>query len=619
MKTNRFKTLWGIALSFVLLATALPFLVQAQSEAKANGSQEITLTIEGTVLGGRFFFKENTIQFDTLNKYEWPQEDFSVNGKTWSELNKPFELDFTPDFAKAVILEKEGGPEGRTYVIPRENLFALMIVPDDVDSKPAPFRVKLAVKNQVPHDNLPPDETPAGKTARSAGNSRRQPNQNASDDGEIRSITVVQAGTTAAERKIAAELNRKGFELFRLLSGKDENTNAFVSPYSIDSAFGLVYCGAKDKTAEEIRTTLGLPDDPAACGRFFSKVSKEYAVNKLVEVLVSNSVWYEQKFEKDILPTFVSMIKEYYGGTFYKEDFSKPDALAAKVNGYVEDRTKNMIRNLLSPSDIKPNTFMILLNTLYFEAKWETPFEQENTRPMVFHNFDGWEKRVKMMHRRGFDIGYCADPRDNVHAVVLPYEDPRFELVALMPINPGFDQGKAAMADIVSKIGTRLDSWLANRSELETLLWLPVTDLTCRYELNDALGTLGMKTPFSMTQADFHGIAEPTDLLQYIWIDKVIHKTALKMDEESTKAAAATAITMAFGGAAAPRDQPPVNTFRADRPFLVLIRDSRTGLILFAGRITDPGVEAQQEDFGTFGRRSPSLAPAVPDSAAFHD
>ena len=611
MKTNRFKTLWGIALGFVLLTTALPFLVQAQSAAKTNGSQEITLTIEGTILGGRFFFKENTIQFDTLNKYEWPQEDFSVNGKTWSELNKPFELDFTPDFAKAVILEKEGGPEGRTYVLPRENLFALMIVPDDADSKPAPFRVKLAVKNQVPHENLPPDETPAGKTARSAGNSRRQVNRDDSEDGEIRSITVVQAGTTAAERKIAANLNRKGFDLFRLLSGKDENTNAFISPYSIDSAFGLVYCGAKDKTAEEIRTTLGLPDDPAACGRFFSKVSKEYAVNKLVEVLVSNSVWYEQKFEKNILPPFISMIKEYYGGTFYKEDFSKPDALAAKVNGYVEDRTKNMIRNLLSPSDIKPNTFMILLNTLYFEAKWETPFEKENTRPMVFHNFDGWEKRVKMMHRRGFDIDYYADPRDNVHAVILPYVDPRFELVALMPINPGFDQGKAAMADIVSKIGTRLDSWLANRSELETLLWLPVTDLTCRYDLNDALGTLGMKTPFSMTQADFHGIAEPTDLLQYIWIDKVIHKTALKMDEESMKAAAATAITMAFGGLAAPREQPPVNTFRADRPFLVLIRDSRTGLILFAGRINDPGVEAASDGFGTFGRRSPSLAPAA--------
>ena len=607
MKTNRFKTLWGIALGLALLATALPFTTRAQSEAKPKDSQEITLTIEGTIQGGRFFFKDNTIQFDTLNKYEWPQKDFSVDGKPWSELNKPFELEFTPDFAKAVILEKEGGPEGRTYVLPRENLFALMIVPEDEDAKPAQFRVKLAVKNQVPHDNLPPDETPTGKTRRNA--TRRQTTQ--SDDGEIRSITIVQTGTTAAERKTAANLNRKGFELFQLLSEKNANENAFISPYSIDSAFGLVYCGAKDKTAEEIRTTLGLPDDPAACGRFFDKISREYAVNKQVEVLVSNSVWYEQKFEKDILPPFISMVKQYYGGTFYKEDFGKPDALAAKINSYVEDRTKNMIRNLLSPSDIKPDIFMILLNTLYFEAKWQTPFEPEETRPLVFHNFDGWEKRVKMMHRRGFDIEYYADGRDNVHAVVLPYEDPRFELIALMPIQPGFDQGKAAMQDIISKIGTRLDSWLTNRSELETLLWLPVTDLTCRYDLNDALGTLGMKTPFSMTQADFHGIAEPTDLLKYIWIDKVIHKTALKMDEESTKAAAATAITMGFGGAAAPRDQPPVNIFRADRPFLVLIRDSRTGLILFAGRINDPGVEAQQDGFG-FGRRAPSLAPAAP-------
>ena len=619
MKTNRFKTLWGIALGFILLMTALPFSTQAQSEAKTKDSQEITLTLEGVIRGGRFFFKENTIQFDTLNKYEWPQKDFSVDGKPWSELNKPFELDFTPDFAKAVILEKEGGPEVRTYVLPRENLFALMIVPDDEDAKEAPFRVKLAVKNQVPHADLPPDETPAGKTARKT--TRRQATQSDSDDGEIRSITIVQTGTTAAERKTAATLNRKGFELFRLLSEKDENTNAFISPYSIDSAFGLVYCGAKDKTAEEIKTTLGLPDDPAACGKFFDKISREYAVNKLVEVLVSNSVWYGQEFEKDILPPFISMVKQYYGGTFYKEDFKKPEALVAKVNSYVEDRTRNMIRNLLSPADIKPDIFMILLNTLYFEARWQTPFEPEETRPLVFHNFDGWEKRVKMMHRRGFDIEYYADGRDNVHAVVLPYEDPRFELIALMPIQPGFDQGKASMQDIISKIGTRLDSWLTNRSDLETLLWLPVTDLTCRYDLNDALGTLGMKTPFSMTQADFHGIAEPTDLLKYIWIDKVIHKTALKMDEESTKAAAATAITMGFGGAAAPREQPPVNIFRADRPFLVLIRDSRTGLILFAGRINDPGVEAQAqaEGFGFGGRRSPSFAPTAPDRAASPD
>ena len=405
------------------------------------------------------------------------------------------------------------------------------------------------------------------------------------------------------DRKISADMNRKGFDLFRLLSEKDAKENAFISPYSIDSAFGLVYCGAKDRTAQEIRDTLGLPDDPAKCGEFFHAVSQEYAANKVVEVLVSNSVWYEQKYEKAILPSFFAMIEKYYGGTFYKEDFRKPGPLVSKVNAYVEDRTKNMIKDLLSPGDITEDSFMILLNTLFFEAKWKIPFKKDDTRPMVFRNFGGQEKRVKMMYRRGYDIGYYSSEEDNVHAVVLPYEDPRFDLIALMPIRPGSDYGQAAMKNIISKIGDKLDVWLKSRSPYETRLWLPIVDLTCRYSLKDALGELGMKTPFSRENANFHGIAEPPkdrpptiDDLVYIWIEKVIHKTALKMDEEKTQAAAATAIIMGGFGGAANAQPPPVNIFRADRPYLVLIRDNKTGLILFAGRINDPGVEATAED-----------------------
>jgi serpin B len=411
------------------------------------------------------------------------------------------------------------------------------------------------------------------------------------------------ADDAIADRKaIAANMNRKGFDLFKLVSGKDTKENSFISPYSIDSAFGLVYCGAKERTAQEIRDTLGLPADPAECGKFFHEVSQEYAANKLIEVLVSNSVWYEQKYEKAILPSFFAMIEKYYDGTFYKENFRKPGPLVSKVNAYVEDHTKNMIKDLLSPDDISPKSFMILLNTLFFEAKWKTPFKKDDTKPMIFRNFDGKEKRVKMMYRRGFDIGYYSSEEDNVHAVVLPYEDTRFDLVALMPIQPGADRGEAAMNNIISKIGEKLDTWLKNRSQYETRLWLPIVDLTCKYSLKDDLGELGMTTPFHETQANFHGIAEPpkdrpateNDLV-YIWIEKVIHKTALKMDEEKTQAAAATAIIMGgFGGGFS--QPPPVNIFRADRPYLVLIRDNQTGLILFAGRINDPGVYATEAD-----------------------
>jgi serpin B len=625
----------------VLLLTFLPFSAFAQTEptylrnmrpVAPVGSEEVTLTMEGTVHGGQFIFSGDSIRFTNGRRYRWAEKIF-VNGEPWADITKPFDIGFTPDYSKAVILEKEGGPEGRIYIVPRENRFALVIAPSD-DLLPSEFfRVKLAVKNQVPHDDLPPDETPpAGEVAKNAAPVRAARNTDvpvspvsaeeeaaATDEEKAVSSTDASAPAvsyirTSADLKIAALMNRKGFDLFRLLSEKDANANAFVSPYSIDSAFGMVYCGAKDQTAREIRTTLGLPADPAECGKFFNTVSREYAANRQVEVLVSNSVWYEQKFEENILPSFTEMIRKYYDGAFFKEDFTKPVPLAEKVNRYVEKNTKNMIRNLLSPGDFTERTFMILLNTLYFEAKWETKFRKEDTRPMPFRNFDGTEKQVRMMYRMGRDIGYYSNKKDNVHAVVLPYEDPRFELVALMPIEPGNDQGKAAMKNIISKIGSKLDSWLSDRSRYETRLWLPKVDMTCMYRLNDDLKSLGMTTPFSMTQANFHGIAEPSGLLQYIWIEKVIHKTVLKMDEETTKAAAATAIMMGFGGGI-PRDPPPVNIFRADRPFLVLIRDNVSGLILFAGRINDPGVEAEAGASASVARR-PSLVPAPPTPAS---
>ncbi len=185
MKHKWFRYLRRAIAGLVLLAAFLPFaaLAQDRTDQKAETKdsadpKEITLTLEGAIRGGRFFFKENTIQFDTLNKYDWPTGDVIVNGKKWSELNKPFKLDFTPDFGKAVILEKEGGPAGRTYVVPREKMFALMIVPGEDDPEEVPFRVKLAVKNQVPHDDLPPDETPvSGGTTKSAAVRQADPNK----------------------------------------------------------------------------------------------------------------------------------------------------------------------------------------------------------------------------------------------------------------------------------------------------------------------------------------------------------------------------------------------------------------------------------------------------------
>jgi hypothetical protein len=218
MKDHFPRRFVGPLLCLVLLLAA-PFIASAQTKPSAPqktetqasaDAKEITLTIEGAIRGGRFFFKENAIQFDTLNKYDWPTGDILVNGKRWSELNKPFKLDFTPDFGKAVILEKQGGPVGRTYIVPREKMFALMIVPREQNPDETPFRVRLAVKNQVPHDDLPPDETPvSGGTTKSAAVRQADPNK-PSASAEDR-FTLVLTGEIDGKGKFRLQSDRIEF------------------------------------------------------------------------------------------------------------------------------------------------------------------------------------------------------------------------------------------------------------------------------------------------------------------------------------------------------------------------------------------------------------------------
>ena len=239
------------------------------------------------------------------------------------------------------------------------------------------------------------------------------------------SVALPAFADEAADQKVAAELNRQGFKLFDTVCKADAKKNMFISPFSIDGAFGMVYCGAKGTTADEIRKVLGLPADPAACGAFFDTVTKQYAEAEKTEILVSNSVWTDTK--QNVLPEFTEMIKKYYGGAFYKEDFGQSAKVAAKINAYVEGRTKNMIKDLLTPDFFSKDTSMVLLNTLYFEAKWANPFPKDDTKPMVFTQFGGTEKEVRMMYQKSNGIAYYANREDNVHAIVLPYENRRFE------------------------------------------------------------------------------------------------------------------------------------------------------------------------------------------------
>ena len=362
MKKSRFQILRGVTLCLVLFAFVVPFAVSAQAQAdgarKTEGkasdeNKEITLTIEGTIQGGRFFFKEKTIHFDTLNKYYMPSKDFIVNGERWEDLSKPYKLDFTPDFSKAVILEKESGLEGNIYILPRENLFALMIVPIEKDAKEVPFRVKLAVKNQARHDDLPPDETPSGGGAPKRASviaARRVQNPTSTPTP----VVINERQRLALE--FEGEIRGKG--KFRLLSNRIE--------YAPDSR--------TDPSYPENVTVNGKPwDNPHA--PFYLDFVTDYAAAKLTErsgeaamswraLPVGNSIF--DRFEQSVGELIVSGKGEEDASPFQAtialgklpQDYAA--RMIAIVNDDLEKRRKGDLDgvymtnpDLLTPEELK--------------------------------------------------------------------------------------------------------------------------------------------------------------------------------------------------------------------------------------------------------------------------
>eukprot|EP00796_Vickermania_ingenoplastis_P000244 gene244-119_t len=344
---------------------------------------------------------------------------------------------------------------------------------------------------------------------------------------------------------MVSALNQAGFAMLHHLAASDAAGNLFLSPFSVGGAFGLAYTGAAGDTAAQIRTALGFPDGGVdACGELFATLHAAYAALDRIKVFVSNSIWADAALP--VLPAYLDAVQRYYGGAFYQEDFAQGAAVAAKINAYVEDRTSRMIQNLLSPSHITRNTSMVLLNTLYFEADWANPFCADDTSDQPFALPGGGTRTVRLMYQK-VRLPYFVDDTAAAHGVVLPYKDPRFALIAVMPLEPGADQGVAGLDRLVARLA----------GDAATHLHLPRTTLAYKAELSGPLQSLGIADAFT-PRADFSGITAPSQLV----VSSVIHQTALQMDEI---------------------------VFRADRPFLVLIRDMDTGLVLFEGRVTDPG------------------------------
>lgn len=398
----------------------------------------------------------------------------------------------------------------------------------------------------------------------------------------IGAILVVLAGCPAVAARVGnvsaadqAEVtkgnNAFAVDLYGRLRG--QKGNLFFSPASLSTAFAMADAGARGETAAEMARVFHftLPQERlhSAMGSLLEGMNAPHAA---YELRVADALWGQQ--DASFLESYLKLVQGDYGAGLRRVDFkTRPDAARATINEWVEQETKNRIQNLIGPGVLTPATRLVLTNAIYFKGKWQDPFEKGATQAGDFHLSGTQAVTVPLMHRTG---GYRYYDGGTFQELEMPYAGGDLAMVVLLPKE---SDGLSALEQQLTAAAA--DEWVGKLEPAErVIVSLPRFTMTQQFELGDTLAAMGMPQAFS-NAADFSGMTGKPELQ----ISAAIHKAFVDVNEEGTEAAAATAIGMR---SAAMRMPPPPIVFNADHPFLFVIRDTKTGGILFIGRVEDP-------------------------------
>jgi serpin B len=360
-------------------------------------------------------------------------------------------------------------------------------------------------------------------------------------------------------------------DLYANLRGRPGNL--FLSPYSLSTALAMTYAGARGETAEEMARTLHFSLPPDRLHAAFSNLIRQIHGDgepRPYLLAVANALWGQEG--EEYLPEFLRLLEDHYGAGLRRVNFRDPERARRAINAWAEEQTRGKIPDLLPPTLPRPDTALALTNAIYFKGDWSSPFARKATLEEDFRVAADQSLRVPMMHQAGrfpyLDGG-------TFQALELPYAGDALSMVVLLPKEV---DGLAALEESLS--AARLAGWLRTLADRRVEVALPRFKVEAGLELQDVLAAMGMPLAFT-GDADFSGI----DGTHELFISAVIHKAFVDVNEEGTEAAAATAVLMSRSAA---RPEPSA-TFRADHPFLFLIRHKGTGSILFLGRLASPG------------------------------
>jgi serpin B len=382
---------------------------------------------------------------------------------------------------------------------------------------------------------------------------------------------LLAAALPAADTRIMPAMNAFTTSAYRQLAGG--NANLILSPFNIGTALSMALAGARGQTSDQIQSVLHLRYDPtydSALGAMLDDLNKAGNAGGN-ELHTANGLWVQKGLA--IQPAFENTLANNYHAPLTQLDFmGNPEGARSQINAWTEEQTKGKIQNLFPAGSLNAQTRLVLTSAIYFYGKWQEPFLSSRTQPAPFVLPTGATTQADFMNQTEH-FGYAETAGAQI--LEMRYAGTGIAFDVLLPKTAG------GLPDLQKSLTfENLTGWLGTLSARNVQVSLPKFRVESEFSLRQALSAMGMPAVFS-DKADFSGI----DGKGRLAISEVVHKAFVDVSEQGTEASAATGITMR---ATAMRMPEKAVVFRADHPFLFLIRDTRTGLVLFIGRLMNP-------------------------------
>ena len=359
----------------------------------------------------------------------------------------------------------------------------------------------------------------------------------------------------------------------------DTSSNIFYSPLSLESALVMTLAGAKGDTFDELAGVL-CTADPDAFMEGYSSLSSGYTGDS-ARLTLADSLWIDKTFEKEnsVDPGFISKLEDEMDAEVIMEDFkNKPDKASAHIAKWVSKKTEGLIDGY-SPA-ANSETVLDIINAIYFFGEWKNKFDANDTFEMEFRTKNG-VKNVEMMQH--YDKFFRYYKGNGFKGIELPYGNES----AVMDIILSEDDSDLSVPESFKRLSAEereeLISSISSSEEAKiSVLRLPKFTMDISPEgLKEILQKMGIRSAFDRGAADFSGIAKD------LYISDIAHRAKIEVDEEGSRAAAVTEITMSVTGMLIEEEEERIE-FICDRPFVFVIRDKTTGTILFTGAVNEP-------------------------------